>query len=366
SALPSIKTYNSPTALWVGVPNTNATGIKATDGYMVFIRGDRTVSTISASPTKTVLRTKGDLYTGDQTPIPVAANLFASIGNPYPSAIDMRNITKTGARDFFYLWDPALAGSYGYGAYQTFSNDGSGNYVITPGDGSYGASGTISNYIASGQAFFVQGDAGGGSLTFKEAAKTTGGGVASVAAGLPTPQLRANLYGVTTDSSTYMADGVLINYDDSYSNNVDDMDAIKLTNTSENLAIKTAGKLLVIERRHTITSQDTVFLNLTGVRTQKYRFELMTDQLYHPGLTGFLEDNYLHTRTPLGIDGNTDVDFTVTSAAGSYVPDRFRIVFTPPFALPLTFTSVKAYQQGTHINVEWNVDNELNMKQYEV
>ncbi len=76
-------------------------------------------------------------------------------------------------------------------AYQTFSNDGSGNYVITPGGGSYGASGSISNYIQSGQAFFVQGDTGGGSLTFKEGAKTTGSGVVSVAPPVPTPQLQS-------------------------------------------------------------------------------------------------------------------------------------------------------------------------------
>ncbi len=130
----------------------------------------------------------------------------------------MRNITKTGVKDFFYVWDAALAGAYGYGGYQTFSNNGSGNYVITPGGGSYGASGSISNYIQSGQAFFVQGDVGGGSLTFKEAAKTTGSGVVSVAPPVPTPQLRANLYGINTDNSTYMADGLLINYDDNYSN----------------------------------------------------------------------------------------------------------------------------------------------------
>ncbi|WP_202552451.1 hypothetical protein, partial [Ginsengibacter hankyongi] len=160
SPLPSVKTYNSSSNTWVGISST-ANTIKATDGYMVFIRGDRTVTAISAPATATVLRTKGNLYTGDQTPVTVSAGKFTSIGNPYPSAIDMRNITKTGVKDFFYVWDPALAGTYGFGAYQTFSNNGSGNYVITPGGGSYGSVGSFSNYIASGQAFFVQGDTGG-------------------------------------------------------------------------------------------------------------------------------------------------------------------------------------------------------------
>ncbi len=297
---PSVKKYVPASNTFAGITTTSNT-IKSTDGYFVFVRGDRTATSVSSTPSPTVLRTKGDLYTGDQTPIPVAAGLFTSIGNPYPSVIDMRNIVKTGVKDFFYLWDPALTtgSAYGYGAYQTFSNDGSGNYVITPGGGSYGPGGSMSNYIASGQAFFVQGDAGGGSLTFKEGAKTTGTGVSSVAAGLPTPQLRANLYGLNTDNSSFLTDGLLINYDDNYSNTVDDLDAIKQTNTSENLAVKTANKLLVVERRHTITTQDTIFLNLTGLRAQKYRFEFMAQQLYQQGLTAFLEDNYLHTSTPL-------------------------------------------------------------------
>ena len=362
---PSVKKYDPNTNTWTGITSTSNT-IKATDGYLVFIRGDRTTTSASPTPTQTVLRTKGDLYIGDQAPIPVVAGKFTAIGNPYPSVIDMRNIVKTGIKDFFYLWDPALAGYAGYGAYQTFSNDGSGNYVVTPGGGSFGPAGSVSNYIASGQAFFVQGDTRGGSLTFKEAAKTTESGVSSVPTGLPKPQIRAILMGFNTDNTSYITDGLLINYDDSYSNTIDDMDAIKSANAAENLSVKTAGQLLVVERRHTITTQDTIFLNLTGVKAQKYRFELTADQLYRPGLTAFLEDNYLHTRTPLYVDGVTDVDFTIVNIPGSYAADRFRIVFTPALVLPVTFTSIKAYQQNTLINIEWKVDNESNMKQYQV
>ena len=115
-----------------------------------------------------------------------------------------------------------------------------------------------------------------------------------------------------------MIDGVLINYDDSYSNSVDDMDAIKSTNTSENLSIKTANTLLVIERRHSIAEKDTIFLNLANTKVQKYRFEFTADQLDQPGLTGFLEDNYLHTSTPLNLNGSTIADFNIVNIPGSY------------------------------------------------
>ena len=342
---PSMKTYNPATNGWMGIANTNTADITATDGYMVFIRGDRTANTFTSTSTQTVLRTKGDLYTGDQASILVNAGKFASIGNPYASALDMRMITKTGLKDFFYVWDPKLAGSKGLGAYQTFAKDGVGDYVITPGDGSYGSSSTASNYIRSGLAFFVQSEIIGGSLTFKEDAKIRGSGEISAAAGLPRTQFRTSLYGINADKSNYMADGLLINYDDSHSNNVDDMDAIKLTNTSENLSIKTANTLLVVERRHSIAEKDTIFLNLANTKVQQYRFEFTADQLDQPGLTGFLEDNYLHTSTPLNLNGSTLVDFNIVNIPGSYAANRFRIVFTPALVLPLSFTSVKAYQK---------------------
>src|SRR6185437_9700202 len=107
-------------------------------------------------------------------------------------------------------------------------------------------------------------------------------------------------------------------------------------------------------------------LNLSNVKAQKYRFEFTADQIYQPGLTGFLEDIYLHTSTPLNIDGVTDIDFNVVNVAGSYAANRFRIVFSQLSTLPVTFTSVKAYLQNQNINVEWKVDNEQNIKQYEV
>ena len=177
--------------------------------------------------------------------------------------------------------------------------------------------------------------------------------------------LRTAYNAVNTDGSTDLVDGVLNNFDDSYSNSVDGLDARKSFNTGENLSIKTAGKLLVIERRHTITQQDTIFLNLTGMKVQQYQFRFDADNI-NTGIEGFLEDNYLHTRTPINLSGSTVVNFNIVNIAGSYAPDRFRIVFAPSVVLPVTFTSVKAYRQDKNINVEWRVENEMNMKQYEV
>ena len=237
TSTPSMKRYNSATNGWTGISSTNIEDIKITDGYMVFIRGDRTVKTQISASTETVLRTKGNLFTGDQIAITVNANKFAAIGNPYASALDMRNIATSQLKEFFYLWDPYLGGTNGVGGYQTFSNNHLGDYVVIPGGGSYGARGSASNFIESGQAFLVQADSVDGSLTFNEAAKIDGGGQISRQSVLPRPQLSANLYGLNGASGTYIIDGALIDYDDSYSNGVDKMDAVKLSNGSENLSI---------------------------------------------------------------------------------------------------------------------------------
>jgi hypothetical protein len=66
------------------------------------------------------------------------------------------------------------------------------------------------------------------------------------------------------------------------------------------------------------------------------------------------------------MNGTTVVKFSITTTAGTYAKDRFRIVFAPSLALPVTFTSVKAYRLGPDVNVEWNVENELNINNYMV
>jgi hypothetical protein len=374
TATPSMKTYNSATNGWTGVPGTGDT-IKSAEGYMVFIRGDRTANVFNSLPTETVVRTKGDLYTGDQAPIIIPAGKFGAIGNPYASALDMRYITKTGVKNFFYLWDPNIGGLYGLGGYQTFSYNGS-DYEVTPGMGSYGDSGTVSNYIQSGLAFLVQATGSGGSVTLKEAAKTSGSAQVSIAVrptqapitspvGLSQAKLRTNLYGVNADNSTYIVDGILNNYGNNYNNKVDDMDAVKSANVGENLSIKTDNQLLVIERRHTITQQDTIFLTIGHVKVQKYRFEFSAS-FNQPGLTGYLEDSYLNTRTQLNMNGTTTADFSIVTIPGAYAANRFRIVFTQARVLPLTITSVKAYQSNKNIAVEWKVENEMNITQYTI
>ena len=202
--------------------------------------------------------------------------------------------------------------------------------------------------------------ASGSNLVFR------GAGTSGTTAG-PSTQLRANLYGVAA-STSFLADGNMIQYNSIYSDKVDGFDAKKLVNSTENFGILSGGKDLVIERRTDIQQTDTIFYTLTGMRAQNYKIIFTANGLSAYGLQGFIEDSYLKTRKPLNMEGTTEADFAVTSAAGSYASNRFRIVFAPqpPVEVALTFITLTAQRQDANIAVNWKVQNEKGMKQYEV
>ena len=359
---PSVKKFNPATGIYDGIPSAYSSLITS-EGYMVYVRGDRTV-TATGNATQTVLRTTGPLFTGDRPPVSVRADTFMCIGNPYASRIDCRSITKTGVRDFFYVWDPALGGTFGMGAFQVFSNNGSGNYVVTPGGGSYSASGSISNFIESGQAFFVQGAASGGSVTFKEDAKGSGSSLTSFIQTLPQASLSLNLLGINTDGTGYTTDGLLINFDAANSDSADQYDAVKMINTKENISVQKGAILLTVERRGPVAIGDTVFLKLANTAIQNYRFDFMAQQFSSPGIVAQLQDTYLNNLTPVSLNGATSVNFSVTADAASYVPNRFRIIFSQSTVLSFSFTNLEAHRKKSRILVNWKTADEQLINYY--
>ena len=252
------------------------------------------------------------------------------------------------------MWDPQLGL---FGGYVTFAGP------------AYNPTASISynsgnKYIESGQAFFVHSSGLAGTLIFKEPSKVDGSNLVTrpVSVG---KQLRTNLYVINT-GNTHLYDGVIAEFDAAYSNAVDAMDAIKLVNFGENLGIQVADKKLSVERRTELSDRDTIFFNLSQVRVKNYQFEFIAENIGQPGLTGFLEDNYLHTSSIVNMDGTTKVDFNVINDPGSYAADRFRLVFKQTGPVPVTFTSVRASKHNKDILVEWSVENELNIQHYEV
>jgi len=374
TATPSMKTYNTVTNTWIGVPNTTPALINnlsnQTVAYFVFVRGDRSATAFASPLSATVLRTKGVIKQDVQADVTIAspATAFTAVGNPYPSRIDLRKMTPTPTTATkIYVWDPVatIGSAYGLGAYQTLTYIAGTGFTVTPGGGSYGVPyNQDPNYLESGQAFLVGGNASAYTVTFKEDIKPSINNLISFAWGHP-QSLKANLF-INNNGITSLMDGIRADIGSNFSNDLDDNDAYKMGSSSENVSLKRYGQLLSVERHNSITTPDTFLLNCGNMRVRNYQWQLDLDNLDQPGLTGFLEDNYLHTSTPLNLNGSTVVDFNIENIPGSYAPDRFRIVFTPALVLPLSFTSVKAYQYNKDIVVEWSVENESNMKQYSV
>ena len=370
SMLPSMKYYvpgSSPFNLtspdWKGISSTGDQ-IYAPSGYMLYVWGDRSISTglPKTSITNTRMRTKGDLLTY-QVSTPAAADMFTSIGNPYASAIDMTKVQKTGNVDeFFTVWQSFTFGNYGYGSWIT--------YELDPTDDNYHNVNNLSiinNNIQSGQAFVVQTTGGTGNLIFNESSKAAGSSN-SIFRGMSRPvmQLHTTLSRMAADGSKKPVDANLIQYSEDYSNKIDGKDARKMFNNAENLYIRSGGKDLIVERRRPIEKADTIFYRFTNQSSNAYQFELVAKDLDKNGAQGYLIDKYTKSRTTLNMNGVTTYEFSVGTDSASKDAGRFYVVFKAAVTLPFAITSVKAEQNNGNVDVKWQVTNEKNMKQYEV
>ncbi len=368
SAAPALKYYSDATNNWVGVTNTSDPVYNPL-GYMLFVRGDR--GTAYPNISNTTLRTSGTLLTGTTTPVNVKAGKFQSIGNPYASAVDIRKISASGINPDIIVWDPTLTigNPYGVGAYQTLYKDGDNYRNLLPSP-TFGPAGTVNNNIESGVAFFVQSFNTDGQVYFTESAKAASAGKGIAMREQTTSDdvagLSARIFVVNKNGSSYVADGVLQQFSAQFSNDIDNMDTRKIYNSAENLSINSNGQNLVIERRTELSATDTIYYQLTGVTNQNYRFIFTASGIENTAVNGFIEDSYTKTETPLNSDGDTQLDFTVNSDAASKVANRFKIIFRNLNTTPVTFTSVKANAHNNQISVDWNVENQSKMKQYEV
>ncbi len=368
---PSIKVFNSSSAVYDGIVNTRLLPVANAKGYMVLLRGDRSVVASNQAATATTLRTKGNLFTPSNPPvmINVGAGKFESVGNPYASAIDFSSVVKTGGvqTDFFYLWDPKLTSTinsaYGLGGFQTFSWNGSA-FDVTPGGGSYTG---LNRSIESGQAFFVHAPFSSGTVSFAENCKISGSNLVNRPTDILQPvQLRTNMF-VVNGSNKILVDGNLLQYDASYFNTVDEQDAIKLGNNGENLGLLRNDKILSVERRALIQHTDTIFYNLGHLKVQQYEFEFIPANLEQQALTAFLEDGYLHTSTLINLRDTVRILFDIVNVPGSYASDRFRLVFLQSVPVPVTITGIQAKRNiDKTVTINWRVENETSMQLYTI
>ena len=363
---PSIKSYDVATDSWAAVTRTD-TILYNKKGYMLFVRGDRAVSYGQAA-TPTVLRTRGQLSANGNLPpsIIVSPGKFESMGNPYASAIEFTTIrsesTPTNSIDAkFYLWDPTLSS---VGGWQTFSSAAS--YIPTVTNTLYPLANTK---IQSGQAFFVTSTTGS-TVNFSENAKVTDNRLVNrISTNIDSiSMLSSFLVAVNNGTPDKIADGNRIVFNNDYSNDLDENDAVKIINPGENLGISQHSSTLAIEARQELASSDTIYYYLSGLNQINYQLKIAPQLVSSPGLSATLIDKYSISRIPVSLTDTTSVDFVVNADVLSKQSDRFMLVFQrASIALPVTITAIAASRNSENtITVKWNVENEINIHHYDV
>ncbi len=317
----SMFTHNNSTGTWSAISNTNVNKFTVGNPYRIMVRGDRNIdlSTNTATPNNTTIRTTGTIAIGNKTvsDLSTTANGFSLVGNPYQAPVNMETILSNATnlnKSFYYIWDPKMSTR---GAYVTVD--------VTTNSNSVGSA--ANRFLQPGQACFVKtNSSNAASLTFTESAKGTSL-TNTFGTDLPDGFLNVRLYQRDSLNNGAMAlDGFLIKFKAFANNNVDQDDALKPTNQDENISVKNDTQLLSIETRKSPLAIDTVKLKLTQYRSSAYSFKFEFDQ--DLGFETYLNDNFTNTKTPIPSSGVFYYEFDINpSIAASIANDRFNLVF---------------------------------------
>ncbi len=325
NSTPSLRTYDEAVAGsssngWTNptnITNTVSTGV----GFEVFVRGTRGLANqfvATTVPDNVTFRFSGTMNTGN-VPVDLSYNNSSNtgdglnlVGNPYPSQIDFSTgITLTNADDKFWCYNPNTA-VYGL-------------YDISLAQGTNG----ITQYIASGQGFFVQALSTGASIQFTESSKTSN-----------TPN---NYFRTITSNKNQIVKLSLI----SHNNNKDQLlvafepnasslysdrdDAIKIFNDKINFYSKSSDNInLTINQHPTIGALDTINLcvysyDTMGTNIGQHYIQLDELKNFNADNELYLFDSYTNSTTNLLI--NDKYYFNIDTLAATWGTNRFKLIF---------------------------------------
>jgi hypothetical protein len=383
----SMKYFVGLTNSYNAVTNTFTTKVTDRQGYLLFVRGDRSydISTTSnvMTPASTVLRVRGNVHTG-MVQIPADTGLQV-IGNPYPSAIrfdemmfnDNAAILKNQS---FWLWDPLRRS-----AKNSPTNVGGWVPVVYAGGGVYtstydpaqsvagldsGHAFDIDGSIQSGAAFMIDNKATAtGNFIIHESNKIDGSNnqlfrpSGNVAAYLMLSLFRTD----DNNKPLYWADGTMQLLDDAYDNAANwKEDVRKINGGGENICIRNTDTRIAIEKRRMMQPGDTVWYDLSKLKAGKYRFELYGKNITAPLTQVYFEDVYTGQHTLVSLPDHNLVDIAVDADPASFAANRFRLVFKQLNVLPVKMLSFTAWEQDGKIPLEWAVEHQQSVASYVV
>ena len=362
---PSMYTYNATKvngSRYVSVPNTNYTNLSPGTGYCVNIRGNRNSSTVNCTnqlasgtpspPEAVTLSATGTLTTGDMT---LALNdttlhKYTLLANPYQSPISFKAVQMSNAsriNNKMWTYSP-----FGNGNYTTYSQG-----VIA--NGATGYDNVYGDYIAIGQAFFVEANANG-NIVFHESHKTNGTIPNTQYFGESTvdPLIRV---GLRTPQDTLL-DEIVVRFNKNGSPGYNENnDAVSFSSANEALVSLKGSKKLAIATHPLVVSADSIELGITNNSSEALRFSF-TYQGFDTTQAITLIDNFLGLKQE--IRSNPVYDFNITSNSASKGNTRFKVIIaniTPLAVNPITVSVIPNIEGAM---IKWSQKNQINLQSY--
>ena len=368
---PSLFTYAAAPvngSRWTSITNTNATALQHGTGYRINIRGARGGSDANcgnqlnsatpSAPAAVTLSVTGTITTGDVT---LSLNNFSThrytlLGNPYPSPIDFssfRTSNSTRITDKFWSYSPTLSAN-------TYSHYNAGSMT----NKAAGWDDASSVRIASGQAFFVEGESGQTSVTFSESHKS-GSTIPNTNYFRTAPDWKEKIMIGLRDNDGNHIDETLVRFADGYGDarTINKYDGVSF-NTGTFIAGRKLTEKLAIQTRPLHFETDTVKLTMAATAVGNYSLRFSEHASLCDSLAVFLHDKFTATR--VRIDTDSTYPFQITADAASQGDDRFELILRRTGRNTLKFLTLDAKRNKQDVLVDWKVADEDQVKAYRI
>lgn len=335
SGASSLFTFSNATQQWSAATNTTST-LTAGVPYRILIRGNRStdITSNAATPTNTILRSTGTIVKGPVAINGLSAtnNAFNLVGNPFQAQVDMSKVVgaSLNLKPIYYIWDPTLGGTPVVG-----QSGGRGAYVSvnTVTGVKSNALSQVSIFLQPYQAFFVQTNNLNSVpvLTFEESFKAVSAVQTNTFKFSNEESTSSNQYisltlfnQVAFDTNDTPSDGLRIDFSTNANNDVDEFDAVKFTNSDENISRNVGESLLSMETRNLPENGDLLPLNITQYRREAYTMQIDVSNFENHDV--YLKDFYTNKDVLLEKDAISTYSFTVNDAnPASKNADRFAL-----------------------------------------
>jgi len=366
---PSMYIYNANKvngSRWVSLGNTLQTNLNPGMGYRVNIRGNRNSGSVSCNnqldsgtpiaPEAVTLSATGTLTTGDLSFIlnDTAIHKYTLLANPYQSPISFTALqASNGSKINNKMW--------------TYSPFGNGNYTsYSSGVIANGVSGydnTHGDFIAIGQAFFVETN-GNGNITFHESHKTNGT--------IPNTQYFGTavnpMYriGLKSNVDSTLLDEIVVRYDKMGTKAYNPANDVVSFNAGNQVlvTIKDNNNRLAIATHPLVAGFDTARLEISSASNGIFNLSFQNEGI--DNVQSFLLIDHLLDSLH-DFSSHPNYQFNITSNTASKGDNRFEVIIkNNNSVLEVNPISLSVNQNEAGASIRWAIINQTNIQSYSI